>query len=72
MKASVLPIVEFRGVHRSDLLALSGYLSMAAMRYQAHSRNPHRRRRKALLKLPSPALINHQNLASTRFTIGYY
>jgi hypothetical protein len=71
MEASVLPIVELRFVHRSGFLALSGYLSMAAVRYQSRSRELYRCGMEVLLKLQPPALINHQSLAPTRFTIGY-
>jgi hypothetical protein len=71
MKVSVLPIVEFRCVHRSDFFALSGQLAMAVVR---HSDAP------AILiaaagsvaQAPTPALINHQNLAPVRLTISYH
>jgi hypothetical protein len=56
----------------SGFFAVSGHLLMAAVRYQSHARDPHRRHRKALLKLQPPALINHQSLAPARVTIGYY
>jgi hypothetical protein len=72
MKVSVHSIVEFCFVHRSDFFALSGYLSMAAVRYQSHTRELHRCGMEVLLKLRPPALINHQSLAPTRLTIGYY
>jgi hypothetical protein len=54
MKVSIPSIVESRFVHRSDFFALSGHLSMAAMRYQAHSRERHRCGIEALLKLRHP------------------